>query len=141
MRAGIYTKNTEVNILIDLTTIINALIALFSAVITAFLIPLIRSHTSAVQCDRIQSWVKIAVAAAEQIYTGPGKGAEKKSYVLALLNKRGFTYDESSIDALIESSVKMLNITQHDTKDTGGDDSAKKAPAPESDETKEKLAG
>jgi hypothetical protein len=47
------------------------------------------------------------VAAAEQIYTGPGKGAEKKSYVLALLNERGFTYNKSSIDALIESSVKM----------------------------------
>lgn len=132
--------------MIDFTTIINTLIALMSAVITAFLIPLIRSHTSAVQCQRIQAWVKVAVAAAEQIYTGPGRGAEKKSYVLAFLNERGFTYDACAIDALIESSVKLLNIAQSDIKNTGRDEtipdeSAKKALAPDAEDTKENPAG
>jgi type II secretory pathway pseudopilin PulG len=98
--------------LIDITTIINALIALLGVIITAVLIPLIRTHTTAVQREQIQSWVNIAVVAAEQIYKGSGRGVEKKNYVLEFLNQHGLTYNETSIDALIESSVKLLNIAQ-----------------------------
>lgn len=98
--------------MIDITPIINALITLLSVIITAVLIPLIRSRISNARCEKILTWTRIAVMAAEQIYQGSGRGAEKKNYVIEFLNKHGLTYDESAIDALIESSVKMLNIAQ-----------------------------
>ncbi len=102
--------------MIDFTSIIQALIALLSVIITSVLIPLIRSRTSVAHCEKMQTWAKIAVIAAEQIYQGSGRGAEKKSYVIKFLSQHGLTYDEAAINAFIESSVKMLNIAQDYTK-------------------------
>lgn len=84
-------------------------------IITAVLLPLIRAHTSVSQCKKIQTWVRVAVAAAEQKFKGPSRGTEKKNYVLRFLYQHNLTYDEAALDALIESSVKMLNIAQENT--------------------------
>lgn len=93
----------------DITTIIEAVFALASAVITAIVIPYIKSRTTAQQQAEINAWVKIAVAAAEQIYTGSGRGEEKKAYVLNWLAEHGITMDEDRINALIEAAVYDLN--------------------------------
>lgn len=93
----------------DITTIIEAVFALAAAVITAIVIPYIKSRTTAQQQAEINAWVKIAVAAAEQIYTGSGRGEEKKSYVLNWLAEHGITMDEDRINALIEAAVYDLN--------------------------------
>lgn len=93
----------------DITTIIEAVFALVAAVITAIVIPYIKSRTTAQQQAEINAWVKIAVAAAEQIYTGSGRGEEKKSYVLNWLAEHGITMDEDRINALIEAAVYDLN--------------------------------
>ena len=71
----------------DITVIIEAVFALLAAVITAIVIPYIKSKTTTSQQAEINAWVKIAVTAAEQIYTGSGKGAEKKAYVLNWLRE------------------------------------------------------
>lgn len=84
----------------DITTIIEAAAALVAAVITAVVIPYIKSRTTAQQ---------IAVTAAEQIYRGSGRGEEKKAYVLNWLAEHGITLDEDRIDALIEAAVYELN--------------------------------
>lgn len=89
----------------DITTIIEAVFALLAAIITAIVIPYIKSRTTATQQQEINVWVRIAVTAAEQIYTGSGRGAEKKEYVLNWLQTRGITVDENKLDALIESAV------------------------------------
>ena len=73
---------------IDLTSIANAVIALIAAIITAFVIPWIRSKTTAAQFEKIKMWVTVAVEAAEQLYTGSGRGAEKKAYVVEFLNSK-----------------------------------------------------
>lgn len=93
----------------DITTIIEAVFALAAAVITAIVIPYIKSRTTAQQQAEINAWVKIAVAAAEQIYTGSGRGEEKKAYVLNWLAEHGITMDEDRINALIEAAVYDLN--------------------------------
>ena len=49
---------------IDLTSIANAVIALIAAIITAFVIPWIRSKTTAAQFEKIKMWVTVAVEAA-----------------------------------------------------------------------------
>lgn len=92
----------------DITTIIEAVFALIAAVITAIVIPYIKSKTTAQEQTEINAWVKIAVSAAEQIYNGSGRGAEKKAYVLNWLLQHGVTVDESKLDAMIEAAVYDL---------------------------------
>jgi hypothetical protein len=57
-------------------------------------------------------WVTVAVEAAEQIYTGSGRGAEKKAYVIDFLTEKGFKIDADSLDKLIEApSLIFLHIS------------------------------
>ena len=92
----------------NITPIAEAVFALIGVVITAVVIPYIRSKTTAQQQAEINDWVKIAVSAAEQLYKGSGRGTEKKAYVLGWLDKHGVTVDESKLDALIEAAVYDL---------------------------------
>ena len=93
----------------DITTIVEAVAALIAAIITAFVVPYIKSRTTTNQQQQITAWVRIAVTAAEQIYAGSGRGEEKKAYVIDWLRKHGVTVDESKLDALIEAAVFELN--------------------------------
>ena len=92
----------------DITVIIEAVFALLAAIITAIVIPYIKSKTTASQQAEINAWVKIAVTAAEQIYTDSGRGEEKKAYVLNWLQEHGITVDAEKLDALIEAAVYDL---------------------------------
>lgn len=92
----------------DITVIIEAVFALLAAIITAIVIPYIKSKTTASQQAEINAWVKIAVTASEQIYTGSGRGEEKKAYVLNWLQEHGITVDAEKLDALIEAAVYDL---------------------------------
>lgn len=94
---------------IDITTIVNTVIALIMSVISVFVIPWIKSKTTAQQREDLVAWVKIAVSAAEQIYQGTKRGEEKKQYVLDFLSKNGFSVNEDSVNAAIEAAVKQLN--------------------------------
>jgi len=110
----------------DATTIIEAVFALIGIVITAVVIPYIKSKTTNQQRTEINAWVKIAVTAAEQIYIGTGRGVEKKSYVLDWLHVHGITFDENKLDAIIEAAVYDLKngvITTNKTKLADGSDS------------------
>lgn len=93
---------------IDITPIIEAVIALAGVIVSCVLIPYIKSKTTTEQQKEINAWVKIAVAAAEQIYVGSGRGEEKKAYVINWLREHGVTVDEAKLDALIEAAVYEL---------------------------------
>lgn len=95
---------------IDLNVIINAVVALIAALISAVVIPWIKSKTTAAQFEQIEMWVTVAVEAAEQIYTGSGRGAEKKAYVIDFLTEKGFKIDADSLDKLIEAAVFDLPV-------------------------------
>lgn len=94
--------------MIDITPIVNAVIALLAAGVSVFLIPWIKSKTTDEQRKELLEWVKIGVAAAEQLYEGQGRGEEKK-YVLEFLASMGFTVDEEAVNAAIEAAVNQLN--------------------------------
>lgn len=94
--------------MIDITSVMQALITLMALVITCVIVPYLRNKMSQDQLNTLKAWVKIAVEAAEQIYTGSGKGAEKKEYVIKFLESKGFSVNSDSIDVLIESYVKEL---------------------------------
>lgn len=93
----------------NITPIIEAVVTLIVALISAFVIPYIKQKTNKTQQEEIVAWVKIAVTAAEQIYTGSGRGEEKKAYVVEWLKARNLKVDEEKLDALIESAVHQLS--------------------------------
>lgn len=94
--------------MIDLTPIMEAIIALVVAVITAFVIPWLKGEIDADKLEQIKLWVTVAVEAAEQLYNGTGRGEEKKAYVVKFLQEKGFTLDPDSLDKLIEAAVFNL---------------------------------
>lgn len=73
---------------IDITPIVNAALALIGAGVSVFLIPWLKKQTTEAQRKELTAWVKIGVAAAEQLYVGQGRGEEKKQYVLDFLSRR-----------------------------------------------------
>lgn len=113
---------------IDLTTIANALIALAAAIITTFIIPWIRSKTTENQRRDIFAWVDVAVKAAEQLYKGPGLGAQKKRFVLNYIKSKGYTLDDMSVELALEAAVKEITerealiYADEDANDEEGED-------------------
>ncbi len=96
--------------MVDLTPIITAVLTLIFSLITAFLIPYIKTKVSAEQFATIKLWVQVAVQAAEMLYVGSGRGEEKKKYVIEFLNSKGFTLNAEEIENLIESAVSMQKL-------------------------------
>lgn len=94
--------------MIDITSIVNAVIALLAAVVSTFLVPWIKGKVEAQKLEKIMDWVTIAVSAAEQIYKESGIGEKKKQYVLDFLEDKGLTVDINSVDAMIEAAVYGL---------------------------------
>lgn len=97
--------------MIDFTPVLQAIVGLCAAIITTFVVPYIKSKTTKEQQTQINEWVRIAVSAAEQVYDGPGKGDEKKAYVLTWLSNHGISIDEEKLDAMIEAAVYELTNT------------------------------
>lgn len=91
----------------DFTDIFEGIIMLLSAVITTFLIPMLKQKLSNDKRDKLIFWVKTAVKAAEQIY-GSKTGQQKKDYVVAFLLSKGIVIDIDEVTALIESEVYKL---------------------------------
>ena len=94
--------------MIDITSIVNAVIALLAAVVSTFLAPWIKGKVEAQKLEKVADWVTIAVSAAEQIYKESGMGEKKKQYVLDFLEDKGLTVDINSVDAMIEAAVYGL---------------------------------
>jgi len=92
----------------DFTSIVQALLALLAAVVTGVLIPYIKGKTGLQQREEINQWIAVAVSAAEQIYSGPGRGEEKKAFVLSWLADRGVKLDGEVLDAAVEAAVWRL---------------------------------
>ena len=107
---------------IDLTPILQAIIALLAALITYKLIPWIRSKTTGQQQANLAAIVKMLVFAAEQLY-GANQGKEKLEYVKAKLKERGYDIDVEQIESAVAQYINFVPVhleLEHD--DTGRDD-------------------
>ena len=91
---------------INLTPIIQAIIALLATLITCKLIPWIQSRTTEKQRDNLRALIRVLVYAAEQVY-GAGKGAVKLDYVCEQLRERGFEVDMCEIEAAVYSAFNL----------------------------------
>ena len=92
----------------NLTPVINALIALIAALISAFLIPWLKRNTSAKDREELLKWVEIAVMAAQQLYHQLD-GAKRKEYVMNFLRKKGYNVLSDEVDSAIEAAVLKLH--------------------------------
>lgn len=94
--------------MIDLTDIIKAIILLIMAIVSGFLIPMLKRKLSDDKFYDLVNWVRVAVQAAEMIFTESGMGEKKKDYVIDFIQTKGYTVDLYELDALIESEVLKL---------------------------------
>ena len=91
--------------MIDLTGIVNAIIALLAALITYRLVPWIKAKTTNEQQVYIRALVKAGVYAAEQVYQAEGMGAEKMEYVRTFLQSHGFDVNVTEIEAAVSEYI------------------------------------
>lgn len=93
---------------IDLTPIVQITIMLAVVIITSFVIPWIKSKTTQEQWQMIQDIAKIGTKAAEILFKGSGRGAEKLNYVTTYIKEfclsKGFTIDDKTIRQSIENA-------------------------------------
>ena len=102
---------------IDLTPILEAIIAIVVALITTKLIPWIKTKTTNEQQALLQATVKTLVFAAEQLY-GAGEGAAKLDYVVRQLEAKGFTADRAAIEAIVKENITNLHAAKPATHET-----------------------
>ncbi len=98
--------------MMNIEIIIKIIIPILGAIITYLIVPLVKQKTTKEQRENIYFWVKVAVAAAEQIYKEKGQGKLKKEYVVDFLVSKGINITIQELDVLIEAAVKELNIIQ-----------------------------
>lgn len=86
--------------MIDLTPLLEVLIALLASVITLKVLPLIKSKLTAQQQEMLKGTIRTLVYAAEQVY-GSGYGEDKMHYVAERLRERGFELDIPAVEAAV----------------------------------------
>lgn len=99
----------------DVTKIIVIVIELITAVIGAMVIPYIKNRYSNAQIEIGMKWVRIAVAAAEQLFDS-NMGDLKKKYVKDYLEKKGIRFSKADLNNAIESAVLELHNELYGTE-------------------------
>ena len=93
--------------------IILLLIPVLGAIITGYIVPLIKSNISANQLDEIIKWIGKAVAAAEVLFNVPKSGEQKREYVIDFIDKmfnaKKEVITKDQIRILLEAAVKQMN--------------------------------
>lgn len=84
-------------------------IFLFMVYIAPYITKLIKTKLTAEQYKTLEMVIRIAVQAAEQMYTDTLQGKNKKQYVYEQVKKKGIQISYDEFDALCESAVHELN--------------------------------
>ena len=93
--------------------IILAIIGLLGTLITAILVPWIKTKYDAEKRAKIYEYVDIAVNAADQILkVEDPTGEKRKQFVVDYLNDKGFKISMKDLDMIIEAAVNQLNMIQ-----------------------------
>lgn len=92
---------------IDLTPILQAVIALAAALITGRLVPWIKARTTEQQQANLAALASTLVFAAEQLY-GANRGDEKLAYVVDILRTHGYDVNSKEVLAAVEAAVHQM---------------------------------
>lgn len=100
----------------DITPYLVGFLSLLTLFISTWLVPMLKSKTTAEQQEIIQAMANIVVYAAEQLFKGTGLGQQKLAYALEHLQERlhkyGIKIDNEALRPYIEAAVKALNLKQ-----------------------------
>ena len=91
----------------DYTFIFEFIITVLSAVVTGFVIPVLKRKLTEEKQNELLYWVQVAVKAAEQLF-GSKTGQQKKEYVVSFLLSKGIVFNVDEVMAMIESEVYKL---------------------------------
>ena len=94
--------------MIDLTPLMNAVIALLAALILRYVIPWVSAQTTAKQRENMLAWVDVAVCAAQQWYHHLD-GQTRLDYALSFLKEKGFDIDNDVVLDAVEAAVLKLH--------------------------------
>lgn len=93
-------------------TIAMAIISIAGALVSAYVIPWIKTNVSAKDLETITFWVRFAVRCADQLFT-PEQWEQKKQYVMQYIIDKvaslGIKLTEEDINILIESAVNSIH--------------------------------
>ena len=96
--------------------LILAIISVLSAIVTGFIVPLIKEKIGYEKLVKYKEWVLQAVQAADMIFSEKGMGETKKEYVVNFLsnmfNKNKVVITSEQIEILIESAVKTMKLNE-----------------------------
>ena len=93
--------------MIDLTPLVQAIIALAATAVTVFLIPWLRNRYGNETLEKARSWVQIAVYAAEKVY-GAGHGDEKLAYAEDFLAQHKIKLDTDTLLAMVNAEIRKM---------------------------------
>lgn len=95
----------------QIVQIVLALLTLTGTIVSAFLVPYIKSKTTLQQRENMYAIIVFGVQAAEQIY-GQDVGIKKYDYVVKYIKNKGINIDEKDLKIMIESAVKELRLAE-----------------------------
>lgn len=109
----------------NITPILNAIIELLAALVMCLLIPWIRAHTTNEQQATVRALIRSGVYAAEQLYQGEGRGADKLEYVVKYLADNGYEVNRAEIEAAVSKYIngplQMIGVIEPDSVDNSGE--------------------
>ena len=92
---------------IDLTPLVQTVIALLASLVTYRLIPWIKARTTQQQQANLTAVVRTFVYAAEQLF-GANSGPDKLAYVTDALHTMGYDINSQEVLAAIEAAVHQM---------------------------------
>ena len=100
--------------------ILKIVVSVAAALMTVFVIPLLKEKLTDARYQRLLAYVEVAVRAAEQTIKGSGQGHVKKdeviNYVTAWMLSHGIHISEDQLDQLIEAAVYVMNNAKEERK-------------------------
>lgn len=100
---------------IDISPVVQILMAVITFMITTFLIPYFKKKTDNEHIDLFMRYVETAVLAAEQLF-GKDEGEQKKEYVITFLEKY-FVIDADVMEKAVEGMVKRVHASLESTEE------------------------
>lgn len=94
--------------MIDLTPLLLAMITVLASILTPKLVTWLKARTDAEDRAELLEWVRLAVAAAEQLYNA-NEGEEKKQAVIDFLRDQGFSLEYNQLNTAVEAAVLELH--------------------------------
>ena len=89
--------------------ILKIVISITAALVTAYLIPFIKSQTYTKEHEELVKMIEIAVKAAEQtLNDGKNKKLDVTLYISSWMKEHGITISDEQLDKLIEAAVYSM---------------------------------